>query len=95
MYYTHTYNFIGPHRNKRREENPSKDPRASFGTYSMDKMILDGSTFPHSTPNGPYFDPAHSKNVTSVTGGRALMNCRVYNLGNRTVRVQMVMNCGR
>ena len=50
----------------------------------MDKMILDRSTI-------PYFDPDHSKNVTSVTGGRALMN----NLENRTVSKQMVMNCGR
>ena len=61
----------------------------------MDKMILDEVTFPDSSPNGPYFDTDHSKNVTSVTGGKALMNCRVYNLGKRTVRIQMVMNCGR
>ena len=51
----------------------------------MEKVILDDSTFPAATPNGPYFDPDFSKNVTSVTGSVALMNCRVFNLGNRTV----------
>jgi len=76
---------VGPHRQKRREEHQTGYSKASLGTYSMDKMILDGSSFPHSSNNGPYFDPENTKNITSVTGARALLNCRVYNLGNRTV----------
>ena len=52
----------------------------------MGKMILDGSSHPHdSLPTGPYFDPENSQNITAVSGSRALLNCRVYNLGNRTV----------
>ena len=94
----------GPHRHKRREQSPSEESGdledsqqfnlPGFGIYSMDKVILDGSTFPAATPKGPYFDPDFSKNVTSVTGSAALMNCRVYNLGNRTVIV-CIMNCSR
>ena len=33
----------------------------------------------------PYFDLNHSGNVTAVLGKTALMNCRVKNIGNKTV----------
>ncbi|XP_055710390.1 zwei Ig domain protein zig-8-like [Phlebotomus papatasi] len=34
---------------------------------------------------GPYFDTSASKNVTALVGKTAYLNCRVHNLGNRTV----------
>ncbi|GBP53350.1 Zwei Ig domain protein zig-8 [Eumeta japonica] len=34
---------------------------------------------------GPYFDVAFSKNVTALVGKTAQLNCRVHELGNRTV----------
>ncbi|XP_011494288.1 PREDICTED: hemicentin-2-like [Ceratosolen solmsi marchali] len=34
---------------------------------------------------GPYFDPTASPNVTALVGKTAVLNCRVHNLGNRTV----------
>ena len=34
----------------------------------------------------PYFDLNHSGNVTAVLGKTALLNCRVKNIGNKTVR---------
>ncbi|XP_050524083.1 zwei Ig domain protein zig-8-like isoform X3 [Daktulosphaira vitifoliae] len=34
---------------------------------------------------GPYFDKNASKNVTALVGQTAYLNCRVRNLGNRTV----------
>lgn len=34
---------------------------------------------------GPYFDETASKNVTALVGHTAYLNCRVRNLGNRTV----------
>jgi hypothetical protein len=34
---------------------------------------------------GPYFDPSASKNVTALVGRTAYLNCRVRNLGNKTV----------
>ena len=35
--------------------------------------------------NGPYFDKAASKNITALLGKTAYLNCRVKNLGNKTV----------
>lgn len=34
---------------------------------------------------GPYFDKASSKNVTALLGKITYLNCRVKNLGNKTV----------
>lgn len=34
---------------------------------------------------GPYFEPLASKNVTALVGKTAYLNCRVRNLGNKTV----------
>lgn len=33
----------------------------------------------------PYFDTTASKNVTSLVGKTAHLNCRIRNLGNKTV----------
>jgi hypothetical protein len=35
--------------------------------------------------SGPYFDKVASKNVTALLGKTAYLNCRVKNLGNKTV----------
>ena len=51
----------------------------------MDRLVLDGGTFPHLTPSGPYFDPELSRNISVITSGAATLNCRVFNIGNRTV----------
>jgi hypothetical protein len=34
---------------------------------------------------GPYFEASASKNVTALVGKTAYLNCRVRNLGNKTV----------
>lgn len=34
---------------------------------------------------GPYFDKAASKNVTALLGKTAYLNCKVKNLGNKSV----------
>ena len=34
----------------------------------------------------PYFDLSYSRNVTAVLGKTAILNCRVVNIGNKTVR---------
>ncbi|KOC69618.1 hypothetical protein WH47_05561 [Habropoda laboriosa] len=39
----------------------------------------------NSTQPGPYFDISHSKNVTSILGKTTYLNCRVKNLGNKTL----------
>lgn len=38
-----------------------------------------------SVTRGPYFDKSASKNVTALVGKTAHLNCRVRNLGNRSV----------
>lgn len=35
--------------------------------------------------HGPYFEPSVSKNVTALVGKTAYLNCKVKNLGNKTV----------
>lgn len=43
---------------------------------------------------GPYFDISASRNVTALVGTTAYLNCRVKNLGNKTVcRLDFVLSC--
>jgi hypothetical protein len=42
---------------------------------------------------GPYFDISASKNVTALIGSTAYLNCRVKNLGNKTVRMRSASLC--
>lgn len=37
---------------------------------------------------GPYFDTSINSNITGLVGNTVLLNCRVKNLGNRTVRLK-------
>ncbi|XP_063709079.1 zwei Ig domain protein zig-8-like [Culicoides brevitarsis] len=39
--------------------------------------------------NGPYFDKAASKNVTALLGKTVYLTCRVKNLGNKTMLIQV------
>ncbi|XP_050681560.1 uncharacterized protein LOC126976969 isoform X2 [Leptidea sinapis] len=43
----------------------------------------------HTPKTGPYFDLAASKNVTALLGKTAYLNCRVKNLGNKTLNMQV------
>ncbi|XP_076625019.1 zwei Ig domain protein zig-8 isoform X2 [Colletes latitarsis] len=49
------------------------------------KNSLDGS----SPRTGPYFDVSASKNVTALLGKTTYLNCRVKNLGNKTMSLQV------
>ena len=51
----------------------------TFSPGVGDSIFLDGDL------PAPYFDLNHSSNVTAVLGKTALLNCRVKNIGNRTV----------
>ncbi|XP_073962094.1 neurotrimin-like isoform X1 [Choristoneura fumiferana] len=56
---------------------------------SADNAIR-GASDPRPTPRtGPYFDPVASKNVTALLGKTAYLNCRVKNLGNKTINMQV------
>lgn len=41
--------------------------------------------------SGPNFDATASKNVTALLGKTAYLNCRVKNLGNKTVSIKKVL----
>lgn len=43
--------------------------------------------------SGPYFDKAASKNVTALLGKTAYLNCKVKNLGNKSVSVESKSRC--
>jgi len=71
-----------------------KDPAGSnmsvavtgdLGRYSIDRVILEGSGPPHHHSTGPAIETYSSPNISAVTGQVAQLNCRVHNLGNRTV----------
>lgn len=40
-------------------------------------------------PDLPFFDFEESKNVTALLGKTAILNCRVKNIGNKTVSRKM------
>lgn len=44
---------------------------------------------------GPYFESLAPKNITAIAGQSAYLNCRVRNLGNRTVSDDESDECGR
>jgi len=55
---------------------------------SIDHKVPDETISPlieATSIRGPYFDKVASKNVTALVGHTAYLNCRVRNLGNRTV----------
>ncbi|XP_045492211.1 uncharacterized protein LOC123691721 isoform X2 [Colias croceus] len=59
---------------------------------AVDNAIRPGGSIdaPRPTPRtGPYFDLAASKNVTALLGKTAYLNCRVKNLGNKTLNMQV------
>lgn len=74
----------------------SSPPPQSVGTTNKNSPVADntGAGAPASSGveedeeeprNGPYIDKAVSKNVTALLGKTAYLNCRVKNVGNKTV----------
>ncbi|XP_014483920.1 PREDICTED: basement membrane-specific heparan sulfate proteoglycan core protein-like isoform X2 [Dinoponera quadriceps] len=47
------------------------------------------NTLEDAARSGPYFDKSASKNVTALLGKTTYLNCRVKNLGNRTMTLQV------
>lgn len=58
----------------------------SFDDYPNFSGGLDGQDTVFNVLNrGPSFDTTASKNVTALVGKTAYLNCRIRNLGNKTV----------
>lgn len=47
------------------------------------------NTLEETARSGPYFDKSASKNVTALLGKTTYLNCRVKNLGNKTMTLQV------
>lgn len=50
-------------------------------TYLPENLFLESKTY----DRGPHFDTSATRNVTSLVGKTAHLNCRIKNLGNKTV----------
>ena len=56
-------------------------------TIDIENEIGDDDFQGNSLNRGPYFEVSASKNITAIAGQSAYLNCRVRNLGNRTVSI--------
>ncbi|KAJ6649272.1 Zwei Ig domain protein zig-8 [Pseudolycoriella hygida] len=57
----------------------------STENFELDYNSNDKEVINNALNRGPYFDTSASKNVTALVGKTAYLNCRIRNLGNRTV----------
>ncbi|XP_075972643.1 neurotrimin-like isoform X2 [Anticarsia gemmatalis] len=72
--------------------SPTNASATASPAGSVDNAIRSGAAMdgPRPTPRtGPYFDLVASKNVTALLGKTAYLNCRVKNLGNKTLNMQV------
>lgn len=70
---------------KQQQQKESSSPPVGSGN------AIDGAGSGHPRGGGPYFDKVASKNVTALLGKTAYLNCRVKNLGNKTVRTHVIL----
>lgn len=64
--------------------------------YDSPGRGADGNQLPEYAHRGkiqPEFVPTHSGNVTAALGKTALLNCRVQNVGNKTVSTTCTYVC--
>lgn len=66
-------------------QRESSKPKEYLGTYVNNGAHSKNNIEIEEPRNGPYFDKSASKNVTALLGKTAYLNCRVKNLGNKTV----------
>ena len=66
--------------------------RSGGGDESVDaeNEIGDDDFQGNSLNRGPYFEVTASKKITAIAGQSAYLNCRVRNLGNRTVSLTLI-----
>ena len=59
-------------------------------SLDLDNNETNNNIIKNPLDRGPYFDISASKNVTALVGNTAYLNCRVRNLGNRTVSFMFI-----
>lgn len=60
-----------------------------YGGSSKNGDTYNQNALEEATRSGPYFDKSASKNVTALLGKTTYLNCRVKNLGNKTMTLQV------
>ncbi|XP_067633246.1 probable serine/threonine-protein kinase roco6 isoform X3 [Eurosta solidaginis] len=69
----------------------SGEVQKNSGAYPSGTSVINRNTIEltEDSRNGPYFDKVASKNITALLGKTAYLNCRVKNLGNKTMLLQV------
>ncbi|KYM87855.1 hypothetical protein ALC53_03291 [Atta colombica] len=60
-----------------------------YGGSGKNSDTYNQNALEEATRSGPYFDKSASKNVTALLGKTTYLNCRVKNLGNKTMTLQV------
>lgn len=63
------------------QNNQQTSSDETFNTDTSNSNLIQGSAL----DRGPFFDISASRNVTALVGKTAYLNCRIKNLGNKTV----------
>lgn len=58
------------------------------GEADLDNEETDEDFHGNALDRGPFFEVSATKNITAIAGHSAYLNCRVRNLGNRTVSLR-------
>lgn len=67
-----------------------KSNSKTYNDFNNNHSDLTGTMNSNNPLNrGPFFDVSASKNVTALVGRNANLNCRIKNLGNKTVRIYL------
>lgn len=60
------------------------------GEVDLENDVGDEELQKNPLDRGPFFEITATKNITAIAGHSAYLNCRVRNLGNRTVSLPRV-----
>lgn len=71
-------------------ENHNSNNKNYFNQYQLNNNGDDLERVNNPLNRGPFFDVSASKNVTALVGKTANLNCRIKNLGNKTVSVRFI-----
>jgi hypothetical protein len=67
------------------EYSPAMPKQYHSGELDNDNDVGDEEFHGNPLDRGPFFEISATKNITAIAGHSAYLNCRVRNLGNRTV----------
>ncbi|XP_011166873.2 zwei Ig domain protein zig-8 isoform X1 [Solenopsis invicta] len=81
--------LVGVSRHRATENTEVHCHNMPYGGSSKNSDTYNQNALEETTRSGPYFDKSASKNVTALLGKTTYLNCRVKNLGNKTMTLQV------